>query len=90
MINWVTSWGGPLGTASGQQITIPIEPILDQTKLVSPDAALQISSVYACVELLAQTLSTLPLLIEIESIVKAIVKAIVKKQECKYDFRYEA
>ena len=63
MINWVTSWGGPLGTASGQQVTIPIEPILDQTKLVSPDAALQISSVYACVELLAQTLSTLPLFV---------------------------
>lgn len=63
MINWVTSWGGPLGTASGQQVTIPIEPILDQIKLVSPDAALQISSVYACVELLAQTLSTLPLFV---------------------------
>ena len=63
MINWVTSWGGPLGTASGQQVTIPIEPILDQTKLVLPDAALQISSVYACVELLAQTLSTLPLFV---------------------------
>lgn len=63
MINWVTSWGGPLGTASGQQLTVPIEPAIDQTKLVSPDAALQISTVFACVELLAQTISTLPLFV---------------------------
>lgn len=61
LINWVANWGGPLGTASGQQIPMPIEPILDKTKLVTPDAALQISSVFACVELLAQTISTLPL-----------------------------
>lgn len=61
LIDWVTGWGGPLGTASGQQITTPIQPVIDQTKLVPPDAALQISSVYACVELLAQTISTLPL-----------------------------
>lgn len=61
LVNWVTSWGGPLGTASGQQIPLPVEPILDQTKNVTPDAALQISAVFACVELLAQTISTLPL-----------------------------
>lgn len=61
LINWVAGWGGALGTASGQQLAIPIEPILDQTKNVTPDAALQISSVFACVELLAQTISTLPL-----------------------------
>lgn len=63
MINWVTGWGGPLGTASGQQVPVPIEPILSQTKNVQPDAALQISAVYACVELLANTLSTLPLFV---------------------------
>ena len=62
LVNWVTGWGGPLGTASGQQIPLPIEPIIDRTKVVQPDAALQISSVFACVELLAQTISTLPLL----------------------------
>lgn len=61
LVNWVTSWGSPLGTASGQQIPLPVEPILDQTKNVTPDAALQISAVFACVELLAQTISTLPL-----------------------------
>lgn len=61
LINWVTGWGGALGTASGQQIPVPIEPIIDMTKVVPPDAALQISSVFACVELLSQTISTLPL-----------------------------
>lgn len=61
LLNWVTGWGGPLGTASGQQLGLPVEPILDNTKLVQPDAALQISAVFACVELLAQTISTLPL-----------------------------
>ena len=61
LVNWVANWGGPLGTATGQQVPLPIEPILDQTKTVTPDAALQISAVFACVELLAQTISTLPL-----------------------------
>ncbi len=61
LINWVSGWGGALGTASGQQIPVPVEPILDKSKLVVPDAAMQISSVFACVELLAQTISTLPL-----------------------------
>ncbi len=61
LINWVATWGGSLGTASGQQIPMPIEPIIRETKNVPPDAALQISAVFACVELLAQTISTLPL-----------------------------
>lgn len=61
LINWVASWGGPMGTASGQQIPLPLAPIVDETKNVCPDAALQISAVYACVELLSQTISTLPL-----------------------------
>lgn len=61
LVNWVTGWGGPLGTASGQQLGLPLAPIIDQTKLTPPDAALQVSAVFACVELLAQTISTLPL-----------------------------
>lgn len=61
LINWVASWGGSMGTASGQQIPLPLAPIVDDTKVVVPDAALQISAVYACVELLSQTISTLPL-----------------------------
>ena len=61
LVNWVTGWGGPLGTASGPQLGLPLAPIIDQTKLTPPDAALQISAVFACVEILAQTISTLPL-----------------------------
>lgn len=61
LVSWVTGWGGPLGTASGQQLGLPLAPIIDQAKLTPPDAALQISAVFACVEILAQTISTLPL-----------------------------
>ena len=61
LINWVASWGGALGTASGQQVPMPTSPIISETRNVPPDAALQISAVFACVELLAQTISTLPL-----------------------------
>lgn len=45
LVSWVTGWGGPLGTASGQQLGLPLAPIIDQTKLTPPDAALQISAV---------------------------------------------
>ena len=61
LINWVSGWGGATSTARGQQIPLPIEPILNDTRSVTVDGALQISTVYACVELLANTISTLPL-----------------------------
>lgn len=61
LINWVAAWGGPFGTASGQQIPLPTSPVIDQTRPVEADAALQISTVYACIELLANTISSLPI-----------------------------
>lgn len=61
LINWVTGYGGSLGTASGQQVPLPSETIIDDAKAVTADGALQLSAVFACVELLAQTISTLPL-----------------------------
>lgn len=63
LVNWVTSWGGPLGTASGMQLPLPTAPVIDQTTGVPPDAALQIAAVYSCVELLANTIGTLPLFV---------------------------
>ncbi|MDO5531416.1 phage portal protein [Sutterella sp.] len=61
LINWVASWGGPLGTATGQQTGLPVGPVIDQTQNVPADKALQISTVWACVSIIANTLSTLPL-----------------------------
>lgn len=61
LINWVTGWGGSLGTASGQQVPLPNEAIIDDTQNINTDGALQLGAVFACVELLAQTISTLPL-----------------------------
>lgn len=63
LINWVAGWGGPMGTSSGMQLAQPIEPVIDQTRLLPSDAALQISAVFSCVELLANTISTLPLFV---------------------------
>lgn len=61
LVGWVSGWGGATGTASGQQVPVPIEPILNDARTSTVDGALQISTVYACVELLANTISTLPL-----------------------------
>lgn len=63
LVNWITSWGGPLGTASGMQVPLPLAPVIDQTREIPSDVALQISAVYACVELLANTIGTLPLFV---------------------------
>ena len=67
LINWVSGWGGATSTASGQQIPLPIEPILSDSRVSTVDGAMQISTVYACVELLANTISTLPLYVYEES-----------------------
>ena len=61
LINWVSGWGGPLGFASGLQIAIPTEPIFSDLKDVEASKALQISTIFACTELLANTMSTFPI-----------------------------
>lgn len=61
LINWVSGWGGPLGFASGQQISIPTEPIFSDLKEIEASKALQISTIFACTELLANTMSTFPI-----------------------------
>lgn len=63
LINWVSGWGGSLGTASGTQLGQPDAPIVPATNEITADGSLQISTVYACVEILAQTISSLPLFV---------------------------
>ena len=53
-------WGGAMSDASGQQMETPATTV---AKVVSPDVALQISTVYACARLLAGTVSSLPLMV---------------------------
>lgn len=52
-----------LGNGKGTQIALPGEQNIDDLKTVTTDGALQISSVFACAELLANTISTLPLFV---------------------------
>ena len=54
------NWGGSLSDASGQQITVPSTTV---AKVVSPDTAMQVSTVYACARILAGTVASLPLMV---------------------------
>ena len=61
LVNMISGWGGATGTATGKQLPVPSESIIDTNRAISADRSLQISAVYACVELLSNTISTLPL-----------------------------
>lgn len=62
LISRFFSWigGGILRDQSGQQLSTP--SVMSATP-TSPDAAMQVSTVYACVSLLARVISSLPLMI---------------------------
>lgn len=51
-----------LSQSSGVQLNSPSASLVDDAASISVDAALQISSVWRCVELLATTIATLPLM----------------------------
>lgn len=57
--NWLTGWATRQGT--GTQYTQPSATAFDDVPTVGPDAALQVSAVWACVKLLSETISSLPL-----------------------------
>lgn len=61
--NWITSWGSGLSTGKGQQITAPQQVIFDHLENVGTDRALQIAAVFACVELYANTIASLPIFV---------------------------
>lgn len=52
-----------LNESSGVQIESPSTSLVEETPSLSIDAALQISALWRCVELLSSTISTLPLMI---------------------------
>lgn len=52
-----------LGITSGAQYNDPAEPLNDGIRPVGADAALQIAAVWACIERIATTIATLPLLV---------------------------
>lgn len=52
--------GGALAENTGQQVSAPSAPLVGDTYAVGADGALQISTVWSCVDLRASTLASLP------------------------------
>jgi len=55
--------GGSLNERTGQQLAVPSSVIVEDTMTAGVDQALQVSTVYRCVDLLAKTIATLPLFV---------------------------
>ena len=55
--------GGALGLHSGQQVVVPSRGLVDDQITGGAELALQISTVWRCVELLSKIISTLPLFV---------------------------
>ena len=53
-------WGGALGQHSGQQSGAPSSALIEGSSNIGPDGAMQLSTVWSCVWLLANTIATLP------------------------------
>lgn len=52
--------GGTLTETTGEQHTAPASPIVDGVSSIGADGALQISTIWACIELRANTIASLP------------------------------
>lgn len=66
VFGWFTSWWGAIGATTqnrGVQDTRPLVNVHKDVKQVNIDGAMQVSSVWACVELLCDTLASLPLFV---------------------------
>ena len=60
IFRWLTNWGGTTGDHSGWQNNSPMVSIVDGSVPYSPDMALQIPAVWACIDLLSHTIAALP------------------------------
>lgn len=61
-------YGGALGENTGKQVTGPSGSLVAGTTAVAPDGALQLSTVWACVDLLANSIASLPLFVYTKTI----------------------
>jgi HK97 family phage portal protein len=62
ILGWF-GYGGALGEHRGQQTGSPSATLVEGARSLGPDAALQLSTVWACVWLLANTIASLPLFV---------------------------
>ena len=62
LLGWF-GWGGALGQQSGKQTIGASGSLIPGTAALSPDGALQLSTVWACVSLIANIIASLPLFV---------------------------
>jgi HK97 family phage portal protein len=62
LLGWF-GWGGALGDRNGKQTGAPTGSLVTGTASLNTDGALQISAVWACVDILSRTISSLPLFV---------------------------
>jgi len=60
LFGWFGWAGGALGERSGEQHPVPGAPLVSGTQAMGPDLALQISTVWSCIERRATTVASLP------------------------------
>ena len=66
IFNSFRSWwgrGGAIAETVGTQMPLPATPLIPETGMVSVDGALQISTVWACIDRRATTVASLPLFV---------------------------
>jgi HK97 family phage portal protein len=66
LLNTFLGWfrgGGALAESVGAQVPFPGAPIVDGTQQIGPDGALQIATVWSCVERRASVIASLPLFV---------------------------
>lgn len=64
--SWFRFGGFSTGDRTGTQISQPITALIDNTRSPGPDGALQISAVWACVQLISSIIASLPLFVYTE------------------------
>ena len=53
-------WGGALSEHKGEQVPVPAAALVPDIANIGPDGALQLDAVWACIELRANTIASLP------------------------------
>jgi len=61
--SWFRFGGFSTGDRTGTQISQPATALIDNTRAAGPDGALQISAVWACVQLISSVIASLPLFV---------------------------
>lgn len=65
MLSTIRSWlrGNATAQRIGSQSELPTSSAYDETSIIGPDSALQVSAVWACVKLIVETIASLPLFV---------------------------